>query len=70
MRQVMQVIPENMFAILSDVVTIQANELHELPVKVERDALRDWAQLELRHRLARATHRISVLTEGVLTMQV
>jgi WASH complex subunit strumpellin len=70
MRQVMQVIPENMFAILSDVVTIQANELRELPVKVERDALRDWAQLELRHRLARATHRISVLTEGVLTMQV
>ena len=43
MRQVMQVIPENMFAILSDVVTIQANELRELPVKVEREALRDCA---------------------------
>ena len=34
-----------------------------------REGLRDWAQLEPRHRLARATHRISVLTEGVLTMQ-
>ena len=43
MRHVMQVIPENMFAILSDVVTIQANELRELPVKVEREALRDCA---------------------------
>jgi len=69
MRQVLQVIPENMFAILSEVVAIQANELRELPVKVARDALRDWSQLEPRHRLARATHRISVLTEGVLTMQ-
>ena len=58
-----------MFAILSEVVAIQANELKELPVKVAREELRDWAQLEPRHRLARATHRIAVLTEGVLAMQ-
>jgi len=58
-----------MFAILSDVVAIQANELKELPVKVVRAELREWSQLDPRHRLAHATHRISVLTEGVLNMQ-
>ena len=30
-------IPENMFSILSDVVSIQANELKEMPVKVARE---------------------------------
>ena len=69
MRSVLQVIPENMFAILSEVVAIQANELTELPVKVVRTELREWSQLDPRHRLARATHRVSVLTEGVLAMQ-
>jgi len=69
MRSVLQVIPENMFAILSEVVVINANELAELPVKVVRTELREWSQLDPRHRLARATHRISVLTEGVLAMQ-
>ena len=69
MRSVLQVIPENMFAVLSEVVAIQAAELRELPVKVVRTELREWSQLEPRHRLARATHRVSVLTEGVLTMQ-
>lgn len=69
MRSVLQVIPENMFAILNEVVQINARELKELPVKVVRSELRDWSQLDPRHRLARATHRVSVLTEGVLTMQ-
>jgi WASH complex subunit strumpellin len=69
MKSVLQVIPENMFAILSEVVAINASELRELPVKVVRTELREWSQLAPRHRLARATHRVSVLTEGVLTMQ-
>lgn len=69
MRAVLQVIPENMFAILSEVVRINADEMSELPVKVVRTELRDWSQLEPRSRLARATHRVSVLTEGVLAMQ-
>lgn len=34
-----------------------------------RSELKEWAQLDTRHKLARATHRIAVLTEGVLTMQ-
>eukprot|EP00965_Chrysotila_dentata_P230345 6197720-Pleurochrysis_carterae.AAC.4 len=38
-------------------------------VQVERVELREWAQLPARHRLAAATHRITVLTEGVLNMQ-
>ena len=69
MRTVLQVIPENMFAILSEVVRINASELQQLPVKVVRSELREWSQLDPRHRLARATHRVSVLTEGVLNMQ-
>ena len=64
-----QVIPENMFGVLNEIVQLQTHELAELPVKVPRAELRNWAQLEPRHKLARATHRVSVLTEGVLNMQ-
>ena len=67
-RRVLQVIPENMFAILFEVVQLQAHELAQLPVKVVRTELREWSQLDARHRLARHTHRVSVLTEGVLNM--
>ena len=69
MRSVLQVIPENMFGVLNEIVHIQTHGLKELPVKVPRSDMRVWSQLEPRHRLARATHRVSVLTEGVLTMQ-
>ena len=69
MRRVLQVIPENMFSVLNEIIELQSHSLKELPVKVSRNELREWAQLEQRHRLARATHRVSVLTEGVLTMQ-
>uniref|UniRef100_A0A7S0JBK7 Uncharacterized protein n=1 Tax=Calcidiscus leptoporus TaxID=127549 RepID=A0A7S0JBK7_9EUKA len=68
-QRVLQVIPQDIFAALRDVVRIQTLELKELPVKVVRAELRVWAQLEPRHRLAAATHRVSVLTEGVLNMQ-
>jgi len=69
MRRVLQVIPENLFSVLNEIIELQAHSLQEIPVKVPRLELKDWAQLDHRHRLARATHRISVLTEGVLTMQ-
>ena len=68
-RRVLQVIPENMFSILNEIVELQTHELVELPGKVARAELREWGQLEPRHQLARATHRVSVLTEGVLKMQ-
>ena len=68
-RRVLQVIPENLFSILNEIVNIQTHELIELPGKVARAELREWSQLEPRHQLARATHRVSVLTEGVLNMQ-
>ena len=58
-----------MFSILNEIVQLQTHELVELPGKVARAELREWGQLEPRHQLARATHRVSVLTEGVLKMQ-
>ena len=50
-RRVLQVIPENMFSILNEIVQLQTHELVELPGKVARAELREWGQLEPRHQL-------------------
>ena len=41
----------------------------ELPTKVEKEKLREFAQFDQRYELARLTHAISVFTEGILAME-
>lgn len=41
----------------------------ELPTKLEKASLRDYAQLEERFHLAEATHAVAVLTTGILAME-
>lgn len=68
-RRVLEVIPRSMFASLREIIQLQTTRLRELPTKVEKERLKEYAQLEDRFALARATHAISVLTEGILSMQ-
>eukprot|EP00735_Rhodelphis_limneticus_P001014 TRINITY_DN1155_c0_g1::TRINITY_DN1155_c0_g1_i1::g.17241::m.17241 TRINITY_DN1155_c0_g1::TRINITY_DN1155_c0_g1_i1::g.17241 ORF type:complete len:1147 (-),score=362.33,sp/Q54IR8/WASC5_DICDI/52.49/0.0,Strumpellin/PF10266.4/0 TRINITY_DN1155_c0_g1_i1:284-3724(-) len=68
-RKVLQVIPTSMFEVLSDIVNIRTTSLKELPTKIEKAQLKDFAQLTERYQLARATHRISIMTEGILAME-
>lgn len=68
-RKVLEVIPQSMFIILREIIDLQTNKLSELPTKVEKDRLKEFAQPEDRYRLARATHAVSVFTEGILAME-
>eukprot|EP00736_Rhodelphis_marinus_P001211 Rmarinus@m.276 len=68
-RRVLQVIPQSMFEVLKEIVNIRTTSLKEIPTKIEKHQLRDYAQLPERYHLARATHRISVMTEGILAME-
>jgi WASH complex subunit strumpellin len=60
-RQVLQVIPETMFELLRDIATMQTTRLRDLPAKVEKEELGEYAQFEDRYSLAKSTHRISIL---------
>lgn len=68
-RKVLHIIPETMFGLLAQIIHLQTSVLKELPTRLEKDRLREMAQLEERHEVARLTHAISVLTEGILMMK-
>jgi len=68
-RGVLQVIPASMFALLNNIVNLQTNQIQEVPTRLEKDRLKDFAQLPERYQLAKLTHSISVFTEGMLAME-
>nr|XP_039258715.1 WASH complex subunit 5-like [Styela clava] len=68
-RKVLQVIPRTMFSLLANIIKIQTEQIRELPTRLEKDKMREYAQLEARYEVAKLTHGISVFTEGVLQMK-
>ncbi|KAM9958880.1 hypothetical protein ACTFIW_012470 [Dictyostelium discoideum] len=68
-RKVLEIVPKQMFLILKQIINMQTNNIQEMPTKVEKERLRDFAQLDQRYDLARATHSVSVFTEGILAME-
>lgn len=68
-RKVIQIIPKSIFEILSNVIRLQTDVIKELPTKVDKDKLKDYAQLDERFLVAKLTYSISVFTEGILMMQ-
>lgn len=68
-RAVLEVIPISMFAILDDVITVQTQRLRDCPARLVQDKLRDYAQQEERYALVKATHRVAVFTQGIMSMK-
>uniref|UniRef100_A0A1B0GJP1 WASH complex subunit 5 n=2 Tax=Lutzomyia longipalpis TaxID=7200 RepID=A0A1B0GJP1_LUTLO len=68
-RKVVQIIPQTIFYILSQIVHLQTNTIREIPTRLEKDKLKEYAQLEERFEVARLTYRLSVFTEGILMMK-
>ncbi|XP_071483871.1 WASH complex subunit 5-like [Diadema antillarum] len=68
-RKVLQIIPQTMFSLLSQIIQLQTHHIREVPTRLEKDKLRDYAQLDQRYEVARLTHSISVFTEGILMMK-
>lgn len=68
-RLVLDVIPRSVFTILDEIIALQTNSLKPVPTKLERKYLKDYAQLDARYTLAKATHQVSVFTQGILAMK-
>eukprot|EP00035_Acanthoeca_spectabilis_P022186 m.442450 g.442450 ORF g.442450 m.442450 type:complete len:1163 (-) comp18809_c0_seq1:1689-5177(-) len=68
-RKVLQIIPETMFEILFKIIEIQTRSMKEVPTRLDKDKLKDFAQLDARAEVAKLTHSISIFTEGILMMK-
>ncbi len=68
-RKVLEVIPQSVFRVLSEIEQIQTNKLRPIPLRLEAKDLKEYAQLDLRLELAKLTHQVSIFTEGVLLME-
>lgn len=64
-RKVLQIIPNMMFEKLARIIEMQTSVLKELPTRVEKDKLKDYAQLNERFEFAELTHSISVFSQGI-----
>ncbi|XP_052017747.1 WASH complex subunit 5 [Apodemus sylvaticus] len=68
-RKVLQIIPESMFTSLLKIIKLQTHDIIEVPTRLDKDRLRDYAQLGPRYEVAKLTHAISIFTEGILMMK-
>ena len=68
-RTVLEIVPISIFDVLAQIIDIRTNVLKDLPNRIERAKLKQYAQLEDRERLAKLTKEISILTSGVLAMK-
>ena len=67
-REVLGIIPTSLFEILHEIVDIQTNKMETVPIRFELKDMKEFAQLDLRYRLSMLTNQISILTEGILSM--
>mmetsp|Transcript_12172 Transcript_12172/g.44420 ORF Transcript_12172/g.44420 Transcript_12172/m.44420 type:complete len:1190 (+) Transcript_12172:96-3665(+) len=67
-RSVLEIIPVSIFKILSENVGLINAKLKSLPTKLEKDKLKDFAQLDQRYQIAAATNRIAAFSKGMLAM--
>ncbi|KAK3601512.1 hypothetical protein CHS0354_027658 [Potamilus streckersoni] len=68
-RKVLQIIPRSMFGLLDKIITLQTTQIKEVPTRLEKDKMKEFAQLEERYQVAKLTQSISVFTEGILMMK-
>lgn len=68
-RKIVQIIPHSIFNLLKSIIEIQTNNLKELPEKLDKDKIREYAQLDERYKIAKLTFSISVFTDGILAMK-
>ncbi|XP_061936928.1 WASH complex subunit 5 isoform X2 [Apis cerana] len=68
-RRVLQIIPETVFGLLAEIVYLETNAFKEIPTKLPKDKLKDYAQLDDRLKMAKLTYAVSVFTKGVLSLR-
>ncbi|XP_014473018.1 PREDICTED: WASH complex subunit strumpellin isoform X2 [Dinoponera quadriceps] len=68
-RRVLQIIPETVFGLLAQIVHLETHAFKEIPTKLPKDKLKDYAQLNERLQMAKLTYAVSVFTKGVLSLR-
>lgn len=68
-QKVLQVIPEMVFSIVKKIIDLQTWTIKEVPTKLDKEKLREFAQLEHRMEVAKLTHTASTFTTGLCTLQ-
>lgn len=63
-RKVLQIIPSTMFEKLARIIQMQTNVITEVPSRVDKDKLKDYAQLDERFEFAELTHSVSIFSQG------
>lgn len=52
-QKVLQIIPESVFSILHKIIELQTNSIQELPTRLDKDKVKEFAQLEDRMKVER-----------------
>ena len=60
-RKVLQIIPESLFKVLDQIISLQTDRIEELPTRLEKDKLRDMAQLNERFEVCVLSERLNDL---------
>ncbi|KAF5292891.1 hypothetical protein FQR65_LT11143 [Abscondita terminalis] len=68
-RKVLQIIPEMMFENMAQIIQIQTSVLKELPTRLDKDKVKEYAKLNERFEFAKLTHSVYVYSEGMRMMK-
>ncbi|XP_069359283.1 WASH complex subunit 5 isoform X2 [Maniola hyperantus] len=68
-QKVLQIIPEMVFNIVEKIIDLQTWTIKEVPTRIEKEKLREYAQMEHRMEVAKLTHSASTFTTGILDMR-
>ena len=63
-QKVLQIIPEMFFSLVEKIIELQTWTIKEVPTRIEKEKLREYAQLEHRMEVAKLTHSASTFTTG------
>ena len=67
-KDILQIFPHRVFELMNDIFTIFL-KFKEMPNKILKKDLKEYAQIDDRFKLAKTVHNISMITKGILMME-
>lgn len=67
-KRTLSIIPTNIFEKLQEISVILTTKVRQMETKMLKETLKDFACFEERYVLAKRTHEVSMLTEGMLVL--
>lgn len=68
-QKVLQIIPEMVFSIVEKIIELQTWSIKEVPSRLDKEKLCEYAQLDERMQVAKLTHTASTFTSGKIPMK-